>query len=76
MPLSDTSPAAKKRQMEIEAAMSGEERLMEAFDMSLFARELAKAKIRVDHPEWSESQVAREVLRLAFLPEPLPIGLR
>jgi len=76
MPLSDTSPAAKKRQMEIEAAMSGEERLIEAFDMSLFARELAKAKIRVDHPEWSESQVAREVLRLAFLPEPLPIGLR
>jgi hypothetical protein len=76
MPLSDTSPAAKKRQIEIEAAMSGEERLIEAFDMSLFARELAKAKIRVDHPEWSESQVAREVLRLAFLPEPLPIGLR
>jgi hypothetical protein len=91
MPFSDTSPAAKKRQMEIKAAMSGEERLieafdmeafdmeafdMEAFDMSLFARELAKAKIRVDHPEWSESQVAREVLRLAFLPEPLPIGLR
>jgi hypothetical protein len=76
MPLSDTSTSAKKRQMEIEAAMSGEERLIEAFDMSLFARELAKAKIRVDHPEWSESQVAREVLRLAFLPEPLPIGLR
>lgn len=76
MPLSDTSPSAKKRQMEIEAAMTGEDRLVEVFEMSLFARELAKAKIRIDHPQWSESQVAREVLRLAFLPEPLPSALR
>ena len=76
MPLSDTSPAARKLQMQIEAAMTGEERLLEAFDMSLFARELAKAKIRTDHPDWGESQVAREILRLAFLPEPLPSGLR
>ena len=76
MPLSDTSPAAKKLQMEIETAMTGEERLVEAFDMSLFARELAKAKIRRDHPEWGESQVAREVLRLAFLPDPLPSALQ
>ena len=76
MPLSDTNPAAKKLQMRIESAMTGEERLLEAFDMSLFARELAKAKIRNDHPEWNESQIAREILRLAFLPDPLPIGLR
>ena len=76
MPLSDTSPAAKKRQMQIEAAMTGEERLLEAFDMSLFARELAKTKIRGDHPDWSESEVAREVLRLAFFPDPLPSGLQ
>ena len=43
-----------------------------AFEMSEFARELARAGIRKDHPEWSEWQVARELLRLAFLPEPLP----
>lgn len=76
MPLSDTSPKVKKLQMQMEAAMTGEQRLLEALEMSLFARELAKAKIRNDHPDWSESQVAREVLRLQFLPEPLPIGLR
>jgi len=76
MPISDTGPAAKKLQMQIEAAMTGEERLVEAFDMSLFARELAKAKIRRDHPDWNESQVAREALRLAFLPGSLPNGLR
>jgi hypothetical protein len=76
MPFSDTSPAAKKLQMQIESAMTGEERLLEAFDLSMFARELAKTKIRGDHPDWSESEVTREVLRLAFLPEPLPSGLR
>ncbi|HVN21668.1 MAG TPA: hypothetical protein VMU05_22970 [Dongiaceae bacterium] len=76
MPLSDTSPTARKLQMQIEAAMTGEERLLEALEMSLIARELAKAKIRGDHPDWSEAQVAREVLRLQFLPEPLLSALR
>ena len=76
MALSDTSPAAKKLQMQIEARMTGEQRLLEALDMSLFARELAMAKIRRDHPDWGELEVAREVLRLQFLPDPLPTGLR
>jgi hypothetical protein len=52
--------------------MPGEKRLLMALEMSLFARELAKEGIRRDHPEWAETQVARELLRLAFLPEPLP----
>jgi hypothetical protein len=56
--------------------MSGEQRLLLAFEMSLFARELAREGIRRDHPEWTEAQVARELLRLAFLPAPLPAGLR
>jgi hypothetical protein len=76
MPFSDTSPAAKKRQLEIELAMTGEERLLRALEMSALARELAKAKIRSDHPDWNEARVAREVLRLAFLPSALPSGLR
>jgi len=46
-----------------------------AFEMSEFARELARAGIRHDHPEWSEAQVARELLRLAFFPKPLPAWL-
>lgn len=56
--------------------MSGEQRLLLAFEMSLFARDLAKAGIRRDHPEWTDAQVARELLRLAFLPAPLPPGLK
>jgi hypothetical protein len=76
MPISDTTEAARKLQLQIELEMTGEERILEAFEMSLFARELAKAKIRSDHPDWRESQVARELLRLTFLPAPLPSGLR
>jgi hypothetical protein len=52
--------------------MSGEQRILLAFEMSLFARELAKEGIRREHPEWPEERVARELLRLAFSPAPLP----
>jgi len=56
--------------------MSGEQRLLLAFEMSLFARDLAGERIRCEHPEWEESRVARELLRIAFLPAPLPARLR
>jgi len=74
--MSDTSPAAQALQLKIQSAMSGEQRMLLAFEMSLFARELAKEGIRRDHPEWTEAQIARELMRLAFLPAPLPAGLR
>jgi hypothetical protein len=56
--------------------MTGEERLLLAFEMSLFARDLARAGIRREHPDWEETRVARELLRFAFLPNPLPERLR
>jgi hypothetical protein len=52
--------------------MSGEQRILLALEMSLFARELAKEGIRRDHPDWPEARIARELLRLAFFPSPLP----
>ena len=75
MPHTDTSPAAQAVQFEIHRAMSGEQRMLLAFEMSLFARELAKEGIRREHPEWSQARVARELLRLAFFPAPLPPGI-
>ena len=51
----DTSPAAQAVQLEILRAMSGEQRILLAFEMSLFARELAKEGIRREHPEWPEN---------------------
>jgi len=76
VPFSDTTRAAQAVQLAIHRAQTGEQRLAIALDMSLFARELARAGIRSDHPDWTEKQVARELLRLAFLPSPLPSNLR
>lgn len=76
MPISDTSPAAREIQLQIYRAMTGEERLLLAFEMSLFARDLARAGIQREHPDWDEARVARELLRFAFPPEPLPERLR
>jgi hypothetical protein len=64
----DTHPAAQVIQAEIQRVMSGEQRLMLAFEMSLFARELNRERIRCEHPEWSEKQVARELLANGVLP--------
>lgn len=58
--------------MQVLRSMSGEQRMLLAFDMSLFARELAKEGIRREHPDWPEALVERELLRIAFFPAPLP----
>jgi hypothetical protein len=76
VPLNDTSPAAQAIQLRVHRAMSGEQRLLIAFEMSEFARELSRARIQKEHPEWSEVQVRRELIRLAFLPHPMPTRLR
>jgi hypothetical protein len=76
MPVRDTSPEAEALQLQIWRAMTGEQRLRLALEMTDFARELAKSGIRRDHPDWTEAQVIRELIRRAFLPEPLPPGLR
>lgn len=75
MPISDTSPEAAEIQLEVFRRMTGEQRLKIAMEMSDFARELSLSRIRAEHPEWSEWQVKRELLRLDFLPHPLPPGL-
>jgi Rv0078B-related antitoxin len=72
----DTSREADARQVRILRSMSSERRLLLALDMSLFARELAKSRIRQEHPEWSEKQVRLEIFRRAFLPHPLPAWVR
>jgi len=74
--VTDTNPLAQRALLQIQLAMTWEQRLLMALEMSLFARALAEARIRCEHPGWTETQVARELLRLAFLPEPLPSGLQ
>ncbi|HET9285146.1 MAG TPA: hypothetical protein VFR24_24615 [Candidatus Angelobacter sp.] len=76
MAISDTSPEVEAMQLEIRRKMTGAQRLRLALEMSQFARELRKAGIRQDHPDWTERQVMIELFRLAFFPEPLPAWVR
>lgn len=73
---SDTTPEARKIQIEIYRKMSGTQRLLLAFEISELTRALARAGIHDRHPEWTESEVNQELLRLAFFPSPLPARLR
>ena len=72
MAITDTSPEARARQLEILRAMSGEQRMLLAYEMSMFVRELMREGIQRDHPEWTEALIARELLRRAFQPDPMP----
>lgn len=73
---SDTHPDAARIRSEILRNMSGEQRVKLVFQMSNFMRKMAISRIRSEHPDWTESQVKRELLRLSFLPDPLPAGFR
>ena len=75
MPIRDTSEDAEQVQLGVFRKMTGEQRLKLALEMSDFARELSLSRIRAAHPEWSDWEVKRELLRLDFLPDPLPPGL-
>ncbi|HEY6305835.1 MAG TPA: hypothetical protein VI488_05160 [Candidatus Angelobacter sp.] len=72
----DTSPEIAEMQIKIRRSMTPEQRLLVALDISHFCRELRKAGIKRDHPDWSERQVMIELFRLAFLPDPLPAWVR
>jgi hypothetical protein len=57
-------------------SLTGAQKIVLAYEMSMFARELNRARLRQEHPEWTEAQIVRELLRLAFFPQPLPAGLK
>jgi len=73
MPISDTSPEIQAMQDRMIMSLTGEQLKM-ALEICEVSRSLAKAGIRSDHPEWSEKQMNREILRLAFFPNALPPG--
>jgi len=72
----DTTPEAQAAQTEVHRKMTPAQRLEIALDMSLAAREFALAGLRLRHPDWTETQLQREILRYAFLPGELPEALR
>lgn len=70
----DTKPEIAAMQARLHASMSGEERVLLAFEMSHYAHELAKQYLRDQHPEWTEMQITREFLRSLFPPGGAPQG--
>lgn len=74
--MSDTSPAVQAIQDEILRRMPGEERFRLAVEMSEMVRELALTRLRAEHPEWTEWELKRELLRYAFGSQPWPPPLR
>lgn len=76
MTITDTTPSARAVHWQVQRAMTGEQRLLMALEMSAFVRELQEARIRHEHPEWPDPEVARELLRLTFQPGLLPARLR
>ena len=52
------------------------ERLRIAMDMTDTLRDLAMSRLRAEHPQWSDADLRKELLRIALLPTPLPEALR
>ena len=55
----DTTPEAAEVQAAIHRQLGGVGRLMIALEMSRLAQELAKARIRCLHPDYTEQEVIR-----------------
>jgi hypothetical protein len=74
----DTSPEAAVIQASIHRRLTGAQRLQIAVEMSQLAREFALTRLRNVHPDWSDAQLKRELLRYSFLSTgtPLPPPLR
>ncbi|MBE0565008.1 MAG: hypothetical protein IH621_03560 [Krumholzibacteria bacterium] len=46
------------------------QRLGLACEMSDLARDLCRARIRQQHPDWTDAEIIREMVRGAFSPQP------
>jgi hypothetical protein len=52
--------------------LSQEQRFLLACEITEFDRSIRKQKIRQAHPDWCELEAIHEMIRQAFLPEPMP----
>jgi hypothetical protein len=68
----DTSPAAAEAQASVLRRLLPGRRLELAVDMSLMSRALLGARLRIEHPAWSEKELTRELLRLTLASGVLP----
>ena len=62
----DTTPAAHAVQMRLYREAGPERRAEIAADLSEAIREACRAGVRLRHPDFSETQVTHEVLRIFY----------
>jgi len=66
MPELDTSPAAHAIQMRLYRDAGPQRRAEMAAEMSDLVREICRSGIRSRHPDFSETEVTRELLRILY----------
>lgn len=74
MPISDTKPEIQAMQDRIIMSMTGEQRLKAALEVCQLSRAFVRAGIKKDHPDWSQTDLDREFIRLLFFPGKPPAG--
>jgi hypothetical protein len=62
----DTKPEIAAMQARIQDAMSGEQRVLIAFEASHHVHELAKQRIRDEHPDWPGGSNHKAVFTFAL----------
>ena len=60
----DTTLEAMRRQYEILRKLGPERRLAMAFELSDYLRSVVQAGVKLRHPDYSEQQTQKELLRL------------
>ncbi|MFH2053278.1 MAG: hypothetical protein ABIK96_12485 [bacterium] len=63
---------ADETQRSILRCMTSGQRFRLACEMSDLAHDLCRARIRHQHPDWTEAEIIREMVRAAFSPQTSP----
>jgi hypothetical protein len=66
MPVTDTTAAARRIQLEVHRRMTPAERLQSAIDMSDFAHQLAEAGVRMRHGARPEAEIRRLLVETLY----------
>jgi hypothetical protein len=66
MLVTDTSPGVHALQIRLYREAGPERRAAMAADLSEAVREFSRAGVRLRHPEFSEAEVNRELLRILY----------
>jgi hypothetical protein len=66
MPVTDTSPAAHARQLQLYRDAGPDRRVAIAAELSDALREICCSGVRMRHPEYSDVEVRHEVLRIFY----------